>query len=376
MFTTIIIFVATLLVLVLSHEFGHFITAKKFGVKVLEFGFGIPPRIIGKKFGETIYSLNWLPIGGFVKLFGEDETDKKVLNDPRSFSTQHVFKRIAIVVAGVSMNLLLAIILFWIVLAAQGFKEKIPLLTPYNFIGANQINEETIFIGEIKDGSPAQQAGINRGERVVAFNDVKLKSANELIDLTKKHVGESVTLTLANEEDKERKVEIIPRVNPPEGQGALGVALGTVMMANLDYQTVPQKVFSGITRSYNFTVYSFDILGSLISSAFKQRDFTPVSDSVAGPVRITQMTGMILESKSPLIPYLNFVGLLSLNLAILNILPVPALDGGRFFFLLIEAIFRKKVKAEVEKLIHTIGMGLLIALILAITFSDIKRLFP
>lgn len=376
MITTIIIFFITLLILVLSHELGHFIAAKRFGVKVLEFGFGIPPRIIGKKIGETIYSFNWLPIGGFVRLFGEDETDKRVLQDPRSFASQAVSQRIAIVVAGVLMNLGLAVILFWIVLFAQGFKEKVPLLVDYNFVGVNQTEETAIFVGEVAENSPAKTAGVKVRDRIVAFNDTQLQDADELVDRTKKHAGEKVSLTLADEEDQRRTVEVVPRTQPPKGEGALGVSLGTVTFANLDYRSLDQKLFSGFSRSYNFTAYSFKILGNLIATSFKTRDLKPVSESVAGPVGITKMTGMILESKSPFIPYLNFVGLLSLNLGILNILPFPALDGGRFFFLLIEAIFRKKVKAEVEKLIHTVGMALLIALILAITFSDIRKLLP
>ena len=160
MLLTIVVFIFTLLVLVISHELGHFLAAKKFGIKVLEFGFGLPPKIFGKKIGETIFSLNALPIGGFVKLFGEDETDKDVLKNTRSFASKPVFQRIIVVVAGVVMNISLAVILFWVVLFARGFEESIPLLTPHQFAGVNQVNESVILIGGVAPGSPAEEAGI------------------------------------------------------------------------------------------------------------------------------------------------------------------------------------------------------------------------
>lgn len=377
---TIIIFILTLLVLIVSHEFGHFIAAKKFGVKVLEFGFGLPPRIWGKKIGETLVSLNWLPIGGFVRLFGEDETDKKVLEDKRSFAAQSVLGRIGIVVAGVVMNFLFAVILFWIVLIARGFSETIPLITDFHFIGVNQVNHFLVLIGGVAPGSPAEQAGLQSNEQVISVNDIKIDNAEQLINYTKIHSGEKIVLTVAKISDNlsvnpgsTRTVILIPRVNPPAGQGPMGVQLGTITMAVLNYNTLPQKVFSGITHAYNLTAYSFKILGDLISASIRTGNIEPVSQSVSGPVGITQMTNVVLHTQSPLIPYLNFVALLALNLAILNILPFPALDGGRLFFLLIEAIFRRRVKAEIEKWVHTVGMALLLALILVITFSDIRK---
>lgn len=374
MFFTIVIFILTLALLVLSHEFGHFISAKKFGVKVLEFGFGLPPRAWGKKFGETIYSLNWLPIGGFVKLFGEDEADKKVLDDKRSFAAQPVGQRIVIVVAGVVMNLLLAVIIFWIVLAAQGFKEKLPLLIPYQFAGVNQVNESIILVGGVAADSPAAVAGLKSGDQILTVNGLDVNKSEDLINQVKAHAGEKVTLTIKDAENKTRQVEVTPRVNPPAGQGALGVELGSVTFANLNYQTFSQKLFSGFTHSYNLTTYSFSIFGQLISTSLATKNLEPVSQSVAGPVGITNMTNLILSSQSPFIPYLNFIAMLSLNLAIVNILPFPALDGGRLFFLLIEAITRKKVNPNVERIIHTVGMVLLISLIVLITFSDIRKL--
>lgn len=374
MFLTIIVFVFTLLILVVTHEFGHFVAAKKFGVKVLEFGFGIPPRIWGKKVGETLVSINLLPIGGFVRLFGEDEADKKVLKDPRSFAAQPVWERIGIVVAGVLMNFLLAAILFWIVLIAQGFKTEIPLLTNYHFFGVNQTNETSVILGNIAKGSPAEAAGIKNNDRVLKVNGATIKDASQFITITKQSAGSKVALTLVDAEKNIRTVEITPRMSPPAGQGPLGVQLADLTVANLSFDTLGQKLASGITYSYNLTSYSLEIFGNLISTSLKTRSAEPVSESVAGPVGLTNLTGSILQTSAPLLPYLNFVALLSLNLGIVNILPFPALDGGRLFFLLFEAITRRKINPEIEKWIHTVGLAILLGLFILVTFSDIRKL--
>lgn len=375
MVSTVVIFLITLLILVVSHELGHFLAAKKFGVKILEFGFGLPPRVWGRRMGETLVSINLLPIGGFVRLFGEDETAKKVLENKRSFAAKPVLQRMVIVAAGVGINLALAVVLFWVVLIAKGFEENIPLLTPFRFAGVNQANELFVLIAGVSPDSPAAAAGLKQGDRVVAINQTKVESSDQLVNLTRNHIGEKVTLTLVDFGEKRREVEITPRANPPEGQGPLGIELSSMTIAHLSYATNPQKLFSGFTHSYNLTTYSFSILGTLISSSIQQKNLGPVSHSVSGPVGITQIAGTILKTESPLIPYLNFMALLSLNLGVINILPFPAMDGGRLFFLLIEAIFRRRVKAGVEKWVHTVGMALLIALIILITFSDIKKFF-
>src|SRR3989344_3570566 len=197
---TVIIFIITLLILVVIHELGHFLVAKKFNIKVLEFGFGIPPRAFGKKWGETLISLNWLPFGGFVRLLGEDEVDKKVLENERSFAAQTVGKRIAVVVAGVAMNLLLAWILFYAVLGFQGFRAEFPLFIDHQFIGVNQENESIILIQAISKDSPADSAGLNIGDRIVAINDEFLKTNNDLISKIKELAGSEVKITLSDPE--------------------------------------------------------------------------------------------------------------------------------------------------------------------------------
>lgn len=371
----IVVFIITLLVLVVIHELGHYFAAKKFNIKVLEFGFGIPPRAWGKKIGETIWSLNWLPFGGFVRLLGEDESDKKLLDDKRSFAKAAIWKRITVVIAGVAMNLLLAWVLFYIVLGVQGFKTKLPLLSDYQFSGVNQKTDVSIVVGNIADGSPAQSAGLKDGDRVVAFNGVPVLESDKFVADIKANAGKEVTLTISDLQGQNLKdVKLTPRENPPAGEGALGVSLGGLRTVDLSFDTPMQKLFAGPIYSYNLIGYSGKILGDTIGYSFKERDIAPVSNAVAGPVGITSVVGQILSVDKPLLPYLDFVAALSLNLAVVNVLPFPGLDGGRLLFLVIEAITRKKTHAVVEKYVHTIGLVVLLSLIILITISDIRKL--
>jgi regulator of sigma E protease len=371
----ILVFIITLLILVVIHELGHFFAAKFFNIKVLEFGFGIPPRAWGKKIGETIWSLNWLPFGGFVRLLGEDETDKEVLDNKRSFANQAVWKRITVVVAGVVMNLLLAWLLFYIVLGFQGFKTKLPLLSDYHFAGINQITETSIVVGNIAKDSPAEKAGLKEGDRVIAFNNIPLSDSSKFVQEVKSNAGKEVKLTISDLQGNNiRDVVVTPRENPPAGQGALGVSLGGIKTVNLSFDSPAQKIFAGPIYSYNLVGYSGKILGETIGFSVKERNLEPVSQAVAGPVGITSVVSQILSIDNPLLPYLDFVAALSLNLAIVNVLPFPGLDGGRLFFLVIEGITRKKTHAVIEKYVHTIGLVVLLSLIILITISDIRKL--
>ncbi len=375
----ILVFIITLLILVLIHEFGHFIMAKKFGIKVLEFGFGIPPRIFGKKFGETIYSMNWLPFGGFVRLLGEDEPAPLTESDggekSRYFSNRPVWQRVVVVLAGVFMNLILAWIIFWIVIVGQNFKVQLPLLLDYNFIGAQESIENMIVVSAVAEDSPAQESGIKSGDRVLAADDKFIKNSNDLVSLARSKAGGKIKLTLSDlAQTSYKTIEVAPRENPPDGQGPLGIALGSFEVVNLKYETILQKIFSAPTYSINLAGYNIKILSKLISTAVLKNDLTPISQSVAGPIGITNIVREVLEIKNPLIPYLNFLAVLSLNLTIVNVLPFPGLDGGRLLFLVIEGITRKRLHSTIEKYVHTVGLAILLTLIVLITVSDLRKI--
>lgn len=374
----ILVFIITLLILVLIHEFGHFIMAKKFGIKVLEFGFGLPPRVFGKKFGETLYSLNWLPFGGFVRLLGEDEPappEDKLSEKSRYFSDRPVWQRITVVVAGVFMNLILALVVFWGVIGFQSFKVQLPLISEYNFIGADVTTTNMVVTSAVSPNSPAEEAGLKPGERIIEADGKPIEDSNDLITLARSKGGVPISLKVTDlQETSFRTIEVTPRESPPQGQGPLGISLGTFKVANLAYNSLAQKIFSAPTYSINLIGYNGKILGDLISASLQKQDITPVSESVAGPIGITTIVKDIIETENPVLPYLNFLAVLSLNLAIINILPFPGLDGGRLFFLIIEGVTRKKPHANFEKYVHTVGLALLLGLVLLITISDIRKI--
>lgn len=404
MILTILIFLLILSILVFVHEAGHFFVAKWSGIKVEEFGFGLPPRAWGKKIGETIYSLNWLPFGGFVKLFGEDEAgsgkvtlrqapqedtvptpevavDNSQNGASRAFFAKPLKNRIAVVVAGVCMNLVLAIFLFYIVLFANGFKTEIlfPFGISNKFIGANQQNYTSVFIGEVAENSPAKQVGIAIGDRITAYDGTTVTTRDGLRDYINSMRGKEIAITLLSEDHTVRTIRVTPRVEEVPNQGALGVGFASseISSAILSYQSPMQRIFSGVFHTYNVGIYSGKVFGSVIAQSFQEKDIEKVREGVAGPIGIGRIVGDILNigGKKAVLGLFEFMALLSLNLAVVNILPFPALDGGRLLFLVIEGIIRRKVKPELERVVNTAGMAILLGLILLITYNDLLKIF-
>ncbi len=358
MIITIIIFILTLLVLVVIHEFGHFLLAKRFGILVKEFGFGIPPRIWGKKIGETIYSLNWLPFGGFVKLLGEEDSHEG--SPERNFANKPVWQRITVVVAGVVMNLILAWVLFYIVIASQNFRVISPSI------------DQGVYISKVEENFPAKEAGIKTGDRLLSVDGKAVSDFDEAKKFIKEKGASAILLKLKDNKGMEREVSLFTK--EVDGNRLIGVVFTPFLIK--EFNTPIEKIFSGITYSFDLIGLTFAGLGKTISQLVAG-DFGRVSQSVSGPVGIAAMSGEILQGGwQAAVPYLWFVGIISLTLAIFNIFPIPALDGGRLLFLLIEAITKKKVKAEIENIIHQVGFAVLITLALLVTYSDIKKFFP
>lgn len=363
MVVTIIVFLFILSILVLVHELGHFLVAKKLGVKVEEFGFGFPPRILGKKIGETLYSVNLLPIGGFVKLFGEDDAGggrigssknaKSVRGKQleRAFFARPMWQRAAIIIAGVAMNFLLAFGIITYLFAVSG----VPSI-------GNQV-----YIVSVAKNSPAQKAGLVIGDRVSTFDHVAITSASELIELTKKHIGQTITLEIITSKKNHETVTLIPRLHYPANEGAIGIGISPNIV-NTKYPWYEAPIV-GIRESLQESWMIVLGLESTVIQLVVQRS---VPEGIAGPVGIAQLTGQFVQIGPDAV--LSFISLLSLNLAIVNVLPIPALDGGRLFFIFVEAITRKKIASRYEGYAHTVGMVLLLALVLAITLHDIIRL--
>lgn len=386
---TIIVFFVVLSILVLIHEWGHFIAARKFGIKVEEFGFGFPPKLFGKKKGETLYTFNALPFGGFVKLYGEDDAgggkvtlvqNAPIVNDlDRAYFTKPAWQRAVVVVAGVVMNLLLASVIYYAYLGISGFRAEVPLIGENTFFGVNETIRSEIVVGTVVKGSPADKLGLTNLSRIVAVNGQQMSSLKEFIAFVNGNRGKKITITWQDLKTQAKKTgEVIPRVNPPKGEGAMGVGLSSFDTAILTYDTPVQKVFSGFIHSANLLVYNTKVIGTLISMSFARRSVEPVSQGVSGPVGIAVFLGDILnipDIRERALQLLNLVGVLSLSLAFFNILPIPALDGGRFFFTVIEMVTGKKVPSRFESVAHTIGFALLMTLLLFATFRDVMNLF-
>ncbi len=355
---SILLFFIILLVLVLIHEFGHFIAAKKNGVRVEEFGFGFPPRLIGKKIGETIYSFNLLPIGGFVKLYGEEyvevKKEKQALKDKdKTFVYKKPGQKAIIIVAGVVMNFLLG----W-VLISYLFTQGVP--TPTN----------KVIIEHVVTGSPAAESGLKTRDVVTKLiykdKEYNITSSSELISLTKKFAGEEMILVLERDSSTV-EVRLTPRKNPPVGQGPLGVAVTSFVEKKYPWYQAP---FFGLVEAFNITKH---IVVELSKTFIQLITFQKPQVDVAGPIGIARFTGEAMKFGQNAV--LQLVALLSLNLAVVNILPFPALDGGRLVFVIYEWITRKRVNHIIERNLNLIGIILLLTLALAITINDIMKIY-
>lgn len=357
--TTLIIFILVLGILILTHEWGHFITAKKSGLTVEEFGFGFPPRIFSVKKGDTLYSINLLPLGGFVKILGEDGTAP---NNPRSFSSKPVGIRGLITISGVFMNFLLAAFLLII-----GF-----------YIGFPQIidkNNETlaknieIQIVAVNSGSPAEKAGlkiadivkyVKSGNKNIAVNEI-----STFLEDINNSKGKEITITVKRGE-KILEIKAMPRINPPAGEGPLGIALAKTGIISYPWY---KSFWLGLKSAF---IMSWEIIKGF-GGLFKNLAISgEIPQDISGPVGIAVLTNQ--AATLGFIYLLQLVAMISLNLAVLNLIPFPALDGGRLLFLGIEKIKGSKVNPRVENAIHSIGLVLLLALVVLITYRDIIKL--
>jgi len=364
---TIIIGALILTMLVTIHELGHFIVAKLFKVKVEEFGIGFPPRLWGRKKGETIYSINAIPAGGFVKLLGEDATEMqidKALDGPdksRYFQAKPPWVRSSIIVAGVIMNLLLAFVLFTALLASNNFRADVPLGIPssgqtldLNFPFGEQENKILILFAQPE--TPAEKAGLKSLDEVTSANGQTFSNIDDFQDFIQKQAGNEISFEVYNILDREsRTVVATPRVDPPEDEGALGIFLDTA--ATIRYQSLPEKIFVGPIHSVNMIYYQANAIGSLISQSFKEGTAQPVAENVRGPLGIVAIVSSFIGATGTrgIYALVETVALLSLILAVINILPIPALDGGRLFFSVFEGVTRIKVNPNFERWVNTIG---------------------
>ena len=377
--------------LIFIHELGHFATAKWFGIKVTEFGFGFPPRIFGVRYGDTVYSLNWIPLGGFVRMVGEEDP-----SHPRSFAGQAIWKRAVVLVSGSVMNLAFPIAVF----------ATLFTLPHDTVIG-------TVTITGVSPNSPAQKAGLRPGDTVLEVEGKRVANHIELVQAVMSRLGRPTEFTIRRglivtglafspELAPVEQVTIVPRLRPPEHvvveevtdpatemslreaqnvnpdaqvgdrirQGAIGVIVGT---ANPKLVKRSFPVWDAIPMAFG---RAWDVL-TLTQAGLSQWARGGPDPGITGPVGIAQVTGEIAE-EIPNIgfsPLFEFVALLSISLGIVNLLPIPALDGGRLLFVVIEWVRRgKRISPQREGLVHMVGFALLIGFIVLMSYRDVVRI--
>lgn len=361
LFVTIIVFAALLLALVLVHEWGHFIAAKKAGCNVEEFGFGFPPKIISKVWHGTRYSLNLLPIGGFVKIEGEDMQDLPAGQQapPTSFASKSAGWRVLILAAGVLMNVVLAFVL----LSIQAGVGMPTLVTEEN---GHELTDLKTYILNVREHSPAAEAGIEELDRIARINTIENPSIEQVqteIDAAK---GATVTLEVERQ-GRHETLTVSPRLMPPAGEGPLGISLGAAGLKRSAWWQVPLTGAKRTGEMLIAIIVQFSaIIHRLVTSG-------TVGETLTGPVGIAVYTNEVTRMGLPYI--LEFGALISLNLALINILPLPALDGGRILFVVLEKIAGRRFPGKIEQITHTVGFVLLILLMVLITFRDVQRFF-
>jgi len=372
MILTIVVFFLVLGLLVLVHEAGHFFVARRFGVRVDEFGLGIPPRIIGfykneagkwkavgpkvKQTNSTIWSLNWIPLGGFVKIKGEEG---EAAGEPDSFGFQKVWKRISIIASGVTMNILLAMILLTI-----GLMIGVPQYVDQSDLPRfAHINSQKVIIADVF-AEPAKSADIKIGDAIISIDGTSLASIKELQDYFSQRVGLTSILSI-DRDGQTIQQEITPQILVETEKSGIGVGLvETAILSYPWYVAWWYGIIGVLQMMWGVILGFFLIIKSLILSG-------KMIGEVYGPIGIASLTGQAARLGFNYL--LQFTATLSVIIAVINFLPIPALDGGRIVFLLIEGWRGKPVNQKVENLIHNAGFLLLMILMLAVTFRDIIR---
>jgi regulator of sigma E protease len=343
MILTIVAGVVVLSVLVIVHELGHFIMAKATGVWVEEFGIGFPPRLYGKKWGETIYSINWIPFGGFNKLPGE--VDPTV---PKALAARSHGVRMLVISGGILMNLLLPFVLL-----------SVAYMVPHNVVNGQVVVEQVAL------GSPAEMAGIKAGDTIISVDDKPVNSTGELARNIQLGLGTEVAIAIKHADATTETVRLVPRWRPPAGQGAIGTLSQTV---NPEIVSESLPFWRAIPRGSRdcietLVLYKNGIIGMIIGT---------VPFVASGPVGIVQVAGEVAHSG--ISPVLELTAFISIAIAITQIIPFPALDGGRMIFIVLEWLRRgKRVSPKTEGIVHSVGFMILIALMLLITYQDIIR---
>lgn len=356
---TLLVFLLTFTVIIAVHEFGHYLTARLLGMKVLEFAFGFPPRLFAVRHAGIDYSVNAIPFGGYVRILGQDDLAVRQVGEgePGSFTSKPWWAQAVVLVAGVTMNIVLAL---FVLTAAFALGTMAPT--------------GDVRITDVKAGSPAAEAGVRDGDLIREIDGRALERSQEIVRhvygraaANERDPGRARPVTLVLERGGQRlaPVEVWPRPDPPEGEGPLGIVLEEV--------TAPVSVgpIEAFGSAWGLTVTVIQQIAALPGQLLARDAAGPEGPQIGGPIEIFRVTGEVAQFGVSAL--LRLVGVLSINLAVINIIPFPALDGGRLLFVLIGGIFRKRLSPQVEAAIHAAGFVLLLGLLVLVSIADIRR---
>lgn len=364
---SVIIFLAILAILIFVHELGHFIVAKKSGIRVDEFGIGFPPKLFSKKLGSTLYTLNAIPFGGFVKIFGEDSHGEEISEEDKktSFFYKPKWIQALVLVAGVTFNVIFA----WLVISLSFF---IGITSPIENNSMGQFGDARLVVTEVMVGSPAQNSRIIPGDTLVSISDDSKTISSELYpEVVQKFISETksknIKIQLNTIKGELKEVVLSPNEDLVPGRKAIGISMEWVGTVRL---SLVESLISGAKSTwYLLKATTVGLANFLWKTITFKSDFSQVS----GPVGIA---GIVKEANELGFQYLlSITAIISINLAIINLVPFPALDGGRLLFVFIETIIRRPINPSVVKWSNVIGFSLLILLMLTVTFNDILKLF-
>ncbi len=348
---TLALFLLTFTVIIAVHELGHFISARLVGMRVLEFAFGFPPRTFGVRHAGIDYTVNWIPLGGFVRILGQDDfaIRQQGEGDPRSFTAKPWWAQAIVLAAGVFMNFVLAIVVLTVA-----------------FTTGSTAPTGDVRVVDVAPGSPAAVAGIQPGDIVAAVDERRMTRTNDLVRYTTRNVDKLVSIELVRDGRPLAPVQAVPRAEPPEGQGPLGIRIEEVT-APVSVG-VPQAFTQALSLTGDVVGQIVELPGQLLARGSSSSQGPP---QVGGPIEIFRVTGQVAQFGVP--TFLKFIGVLSVNLGVLNIVPFPGLDGGRLFFVLVGGIFRRRLSPQLEAAVHAIGIVLLLMLLVVVSLSDIRR---
>jgi regulator of sigma E protease len=349
---TLAITLLTFTVIVAVHEFGHYFTARLLGMRVLEYAIGFGPKAFAFMRSGIQYSVRWVPFGGYVRILGQDDfsVHQEGEGDPKAFTSKPWWAQAIVLVAGVSMNVVLALFVLTIAFAT-----------------GTTAPTGDVRVDQVAAGSPAEKAGIQVGDIVRSIDTRKITRSQDLVNYVRQKAQNETEVTLEIERNQRpiTPIKAVPRAEPPEGEGPLGIRLedvqGQVAVA------VPDAFGQAVSLTGDVVGQIAELPGQLLAS----RGGGGNAPAVSGPIGIFQVTGQVAQFGLPTL--LKLVGVLSVNLAVLNIIPFPGLDGGRLFFVLVAGIFRKRLSPELEGAIHLVGFVMLIALLVVVSFFDIRR---